>query len=120
MRVAAQRDAVLHRERGGGVFFRRDEGQRARARIAIPLRHRASAQEHPASLRPQEAGEGADQRRLAGGVGADERDRVPLVERETHAVKDLARPAPHHRVRRLEHHRHARPSLVRFRQALYV
>src|SRR3989454_3422774 len=113
VRVAAQGDAVLHGEGGGCVFFRRDEGQRARARVAIPVRHRASPQEHPASLRPQEAGEGADQRGLAGGVGADEGHRVPLVEREAHAVKDLARPPPHHRVPRFEHGRHVRPSLVR-------
>ena len=64
----------------------RDEPDPAPVR-GVGARQRRAVEEDLAPLRPQQAGEDPQQRRLAGAVGAEDRQRVAGVQREAHAAQ---------------------------------
>ena len=87
VRRAAERDDLADRERG------RQVGRLPHERQALPtLARRPVADGAPEqsgfAVGWQQAGEGAQQRRLAGAVGADERDDLARPDPEVHRVQD--------------------------------
>ncbi len=63
--------------------------------------------------RRRQAGDGAQRRRLAGAVGADQRDDLALVDRERDALERLDRAVGGADVLEFEQRRHAQPCFPR-------
>ena len=93
VRVAAERDAVADGEALGGLVLGGHEREAPRDRRARPGGERPAVEQHRAAGGRQQAGDRAHERRLAGRVRADERERLAGVQREGDAVQHAAVPA---------------------------
>ena len=87
VRIAAERDTVLDRQRARRLFVGRDERQHASQRSRGQRFERAALERDRAGLDRQQAREHAHERRLAGGVRAHQRQGLAGVQRERHVVQ---------------------------------
>ena len=81
MRIAAEGDALLHAQEDRSALLGSHQGDRAGERAPTPLGKRLAVQAHDAGGGGQQSGQRPDQRRLARRVGADQRHRVPRLQR---------------------------------------